>query len=190
MATINTYISMLRGINVSGQKMIKMIELKALYESLRLTNVATYIQSGNVVFQSKSNDPISLGTSIEKAIEKTFGFAVSVVLRRPSDFRRIINKCPFSQIEMADERRLCVVVLKSQPASSHIKAMRAAAAKSEDRYAIAGNEIYLYCPNGFGKTLLSNTFFEKQLKVTATSRNWRTVQALLAMSAALEQPDA
>jgi uncharacterized protein (DUF1697 family) len=91
---------------------------------------------------------------------------------------------------MADERRLCVVVLKSQPASSHIKAMRAAAAKSEDRYAIAGNEIYLYCPNGFGKTLLSNTFFEKQLKVTATSRNWRTVQALLAMSAALEQPDA
>ena len=182
MATMHTYISMLRGINVSGQKMIKMTELKELYESLRLASVATYIQSGNVVFQSGNNDPLSICTSIEKTIEKSFGFSVTVILRRPVGFRKVINKCPFLGSARTDESRLYVTFLKSRPAPSLIKAMGQGTAKNADRYAIAGSEIYLHCPNGYGKTLFSNTFFERQLKLTATTRNWKTVQTLFAMA--------
>jgi uncharacterized protein (DUF1697 family) len=72
MTHLQTYISMLRGINVAGHKTIKMAELKALYESLRLTNVTTYIQSGNVIFQSRNDNPVSVAAAIEKAVEKAF----------------------------------------------------------------------------------------------------------------------
>ncbi|MCX6144510.1 MAG: DUF1697 domain-containing protein [Ignavibacteriales bacterium] len=186
---MHTYISMLRGINVSGQKMIKMTELKALYESLRLKNMATYIQSGNVVFQSKDNDPVLIGTSIEKAIEKSFGFPVTVVLRQPADFRKVISKCPFLGTTRTDESKLYVTFLKSRPALALVKAMALVADKSTDTYQISGIEIYLHCLNGYGKTTFSNVFFEKHLKVAATTRNWKTVQTLLAMSSASGRND-
>jgi uncharacterized protein (DUF1697 family) len=185
---MHTYISMLRGINVSGQKLIKMTELKALYESLRLKNVATYIQSGNVIFQSKGKDPVSLGGVIEKAIEKSFGFLATVILRRPAEFRRVIDKCPFPDSAKADESRVYVTFLKSRPASALVKAMALVPNKSSDTYQISGNEIYLHCPNGYGKTMFSIAFFEKHLKVSATARNWRTVQTLLTMSDEIDHP--
>jgi uncharacterized protein (DUF1697 family) len=173
---------MLRGINVSGQKSIRMVELKALYESLRFANVATYIQSGNVVFQSRESNPESIATSIEKAIEKTFGFSVPVVLRQPSEFRKVISKCPFLDKAGIDEDRLYVTFLKTRPASTLVKTTPLIAASNADRYEIVGSEIYLHCPDGYGKTIFSNNFFEKHLKVVATTRNWKTVQTLLAMS--------
>ena len=181
---MHTYISMLRGINVSGQKMIKMTELKALYESLRLKNVTTYIQSGNVIFQSKEKDPVSLGDAIEKAIDKTFGFSVTVVLRHPAEFRRVINKCPFLGSAKIDESRIYVTFLKSRPALALVETMALLVNKSIDTYLISGNEVFLHCPNGYGRTVFSNGFFEKHLKVAATTRNWKTVQTLLAMSSA------
>jgi uncharacterized protein (DUF1697 family) len=186
---MHTYISMLRGINVSGQKIIKMIELKALYESLRLKNVTTYIQSGNVVFQSKENDPALIAASIEKAIAKAFGFMVTVVLRRPADFRKVVNKCPFLATAGTDESGLYVIFLKSRPPLSLVKAMALVANKSSDTFRISGNEVYLHCLNGFGKTVFSNGFFEKHLKVAATARNWKTVQTLLAMSIESDRTD-
>jgi uncharacterized protein (DUF1697 family) len=189
MAASNTYISMLRGINVSGQKAIKMAELKALYESLHLTNVTTYIQSGNVIFQSAISDPLKIAASIERAIEKSFGFSVAVVLRRPSDFRKVIGKRPSLGTNKIDEARLYVTFLKSKPDPSLTKILSGMKQKEPDLFTIAGGEIYVYCPNGYGKTILSNTFFEKQLKVTSTTRNWNTVQTLLAMSSQLDQSD-
>lgn len=179
---MHTFISLLRGINVSGQKMIKMSDLKTLYESLRFSNVATYIQSGNVVFQSKDSNPVQVATSIENAIEKAYGFSVPVVLRRPVDFRKVISKCPFRSSAGADESRLYVTFLKSRPAPSLVKAMALIAGKSKDTYKISGDEIYLQCLNGYGKTIFSIGHFEKHLKVIATTRNWTTVQTLLAMS--------
>jgi len=184
-----TYISMLRGINVTGHRMIKMIELKALYESLRFKNVSTYIQSGNVVFQSRSNDPVSIGTTLEKAIEKSFGFPVSVVLRRPAELRKIIGRCPFLGAMRADESRLCITFLQSRPKPLLIKTMAPMAARSTDTYAVIGKEIYLHCPNGYGKTIFSIGFFEKNLKVVATTRNWRTLHTLISMSSESDRTD-
>jgi uncharacterized protein (DUF1697 family) len=182
MAIMHTYISMLRGINVSGQKMIKMAELKAMYESLHYANVATYIQSGNVVFRSRSDDPHSIATSIEKAIEKSFGFSVTVILRQPAEFRKVIDKCPFLGAALEDETRIYVTFLKSRPAPALVKALALVTKPGKDVYQIAGSEIYLHCPNGYGKTQFSNTYFEKQLNVSATTRNWNTVQTLFALS--------
>jgi uncharacterized protein (DUF1697 family) len=187
MAVMNTYICMLRGINVSGQKLIKMADLKALYDSLHLKNVATYIQSGNVVFQSPISDPMKITASIERAIEKSYGFSVAVVLRSPSDFRKVIDKRPPLGAGKIDETRLYVTFLKSKPDPSLARMLAAAKQKGTDVFAIAGSEIYVYCPNGYGKTVLSNTFFEKQLKITSTTRNWNTVQTLLSMARDLEK---
>ena len=179
---MHTYISMLRGINVSGQNIIKMTELKMLYESLHLINVTTYIQSGNIVFQSRSNDPLSISTSIEKAIVKSFGFPVTVVLRRPAEFRKVINRFPLLGTPNIDEGKLYVTFLKSRPTPALVKAIALVPAKTSDVYEIGGSEIYVYCANGYGKTLFSNSYFEKRLGVVATTRNWKTVRTLLAMS--------
>jgi uncharacterized protein (DUF1697 family) len=177
-----SFISLLRGINVSGHNMIKMTELKALYELLGFRNVATYIQSGNVVFQAEKNDDTSVETSIERAIEKKFAFPVTVIVRGSQELGRVIKANPFRGENGIDEKWLYVTFLRSRPPASTIKALAPLAAKSDDRYEFKGREVYLYCPNGYGKTLLSNTFFEKQLKIAATTRNWRTVNTLYSMS--------
>ncbi len=98
---MQTYISMLRGINVSGQKKIRMADLKSLYESLGLENVQTYVQSGNVVFDSPEKDTAKLTKSIEAQIEKVYGFSVPVLIRTADDFRRVIESHPFAREEAA-----------------------------------------------------------------------------------------
>jgi uncharacterized protein (DUF1697 family) len=187
MAVMQTYISMLRGINVSGQKPIRMADLKEVYESLRFTHVTTYIQSGNVVFQSKSPDPVTLALTIETAIKTEFGFDVAVILRRMDEIRKVVEKRPSIGAGKADEGRVYVTFLKSIPSPLAVKGIASPASTKGDAFAIKGNVIYLSCPNGYGKTVFSNTFFEKKLKVTATTRNWKTVQALLALAEEIEQ---
>jgi uncharacterized protein (DUF1697 family) len=179
---MTSLVSLLRGINVSGHNMIKMAELKMLYESLGFRNVTTYIQSGNVIFQSEKRDSGSVEAIIERAIERKFGFPVTVIARKPAELAGIIKANPFSGSGKIDETRLYITLLKTKPAPEVVKVLQPAAARSTDQYKITGSEVYLYCPNGYGRTLLSNTFFEKQLKVKATTRNWKTVNTLHAMA--------
>ena len=176
------YISMLRGINVSGQKTIKMVDLKALYESIGFSDVTTYIQSGNVVFKSKKENPAAVGAEVVKSIEKKFGFMVTVIMRQPSELATVIKKNPFIGRLGVDESRLHVTFLQAKPTPALVKALVPLTAQSKDEYQAIGSEIYLHCFTGYGKTLLSNTFFEKQLKVAATTRNWNTVNALYSMA--------
>ena len=179
---MTSFVSLIRGINVSGHNMIKMADLKALYESLGFKSVTTYIQSGNVIFQTEEDSASSLEVSIERAIDKRFGFPVSIIVRKPAELARVIKANPFHGTDKIDESRLYVTFLKTKPAPALVKAVQAAAARSADQYSISGSEVYLHCPNGYGKTLLSNTFFEKQLKLMATTRNWKTVNTLYAMA--------
>ena len=174
---VGTYISMLRGINVSGQKKIAMAELKKLYESLGFKNVQTYIQSGNVIFECPDTDASKLASRIEKKIKRSFGFDVPVLIRTKDEFRKLIENTPFSK--SADW--LYVSFLSSVPANSPIGEIN----KMKDRleeFSMSGMEIYLFCPGGYGKTKLSNSLFERKLKVAATTRNWRTVNALFSMA--------
>jgi uncharacterized protein (DUF1697 family) len=178
---MNTCISLLRGINVSGQKIIKMAELKALFEAAGFRDVTTYIQSGNVLFRSKKN-PSDAGTAIANAIRKQYGFDVTVIVRQPDELASVIKKNPFAGRRGIDETKLHVTFLREQPSPALVKALAPLAAKSKDEYRIVGREVYLHCPTGYGNTLLTNTFFEKHLKVAATTRNCNTINTLLSMA--------
>lgn len=175
---MNTYISMLRGINVSGQKKIRMADLKSLYESLGLGNVQTYVQSGNVVFDSDEQDRDKLRNSIETQIEKQFGFSVPVLIRIAADFKRVIENHPFAHEEAV---RVLVTFLYEQPEVSKWEEL-SQYKDNVDQFALGEREIFLFCPGGYGKTKLSNTFFEKKLDAVATTRNWKSVNALYEMA--------
>jgi len=177
---MHTYISMLRGINVSGQKKVRMAELHTLYEKLGLVNVETYVQSGNVVFDSPEPDAAKLRGLIEAQIEAVFGYPVSVFIRYAEDFRRIIDSNPFSN------RRngglwLHVTFLYQAPSPAAWDALKAPDGET-DEFVRGEMEIFLFCPSGYGRTKLSNSFFERKLGVPATTRNWRTVNALYEMA--------
>jgi uncharacterized protein (DUF1697 family) len=171
---MQTYISMLRGINVSGQKKIRMADLKSLYESLGLGNVQTYLQSGNVVFDGEEQDAAKLRDSIEAQIESRFGFSVPVLIRTGDDFRRIIENHPFAGEEAI---RVLVTFLYERPDKSKWEELGHHKDKV-DQFALGEQEIFLFCPGGYGRTKLSNTFFEKKLGVVATTRNWKSVNAV------------
>ena len=171
------YISMLRGINVGGHKKIKMAELRRLYESLGFTHVKTYIQSGNVIFSCTDSDRSELVNKIETHIQQTLGFSVPVILRTKSEFEHVIENNPFNEPAKEDSTKLAVIFLSATPSSSSVKLID----KLEDesgKWRISGKEIYLFYPFGYGKTKMTNNFFEKHLNLTATARNWRTVNKL------------
>ena len=170
-----TYISILRGINVSGQKKIRMEDLKGLYEGLDFSEVTTYIQSGNVIFKTGLNLSISgLSEKIEKAIEEKYHFHVPVIIRTADEIRKILSSNPFLDEDGLDREKLHVTFLEEKPQPTDVGAIQKFDF-SPDRFWIIGKEVYLYCPGGYGNTKLSNTFFEKKLHVKATTRNWKTV---------------
>lgn len=178
---MTTYISLLRGINVSGQKKIKMADLKKLYESLGFADVQTYIQSGNVVFKYTKTDTKQLARKITDSIRKTYSFEVPVEIRTKDDLDKIIANNPFNA---ENHNKLHVMFLAEKPQNPPIAEIEKMKDKSEEFF-IAGREIYLSTPNGYGKSKISNTFFEKKLGVSATTRNWKTVNALFDMVKAI-----
>jgi uncharacterized protein (DUF1697 family) len=175
---METYISILRGINVSGHKMIKMEELKTLFLGLDLKNVSTYIQSGNIVFQFAPTKTETLSTLIEKKIEEKYKFDVPVITRKISEFKTVIDKNPFLKKRGIDTDKLHVTFLNSIPKKENADAIKNFEAGA-DKFVLYNKEVYVYCPNGYGNTKLNNNFFEKKLKVNATTRNLRTVGELI-----------
>jgi uncharacterized protein (DUF1697 family) len=169
---------MLRGINVSGQKKIRMADLRDLYESLELKNVQSYLQSGNVVFDSDEKDIDKLKEAIETQIETNYGFSVPVLIRIKEDFQRVIKEHPFAEEEAI---RVLVTFLYESPEKSKLEELSQHEDKV-DQFAIGEQEIFLFCPGGYGRTKLSNNFFEKKLGVVATTRNWKSVNALYKMA--------
>lgn len=174
---MKTLISLLRGINVSGHKRVGMADLKQLYESLGLANVQTYVQSGNVVFDSAKSDQAKLAALIEAQIERTYNYAVSVFIREARDFQRLLSHNPFLKGRQVAPTQLHVTFLYRSPPKSVVSSLQTPSSGA-DEFAIKGQEIFLFCPDGYGRTKLSNNFFERKLSVPATTRNWNTVNAL------------
>ena len=175
---MNTVISILRGINVSGKNKIPMVELKAMYEGLKFKNITTYIQSGNVVFSAAESDTKALTKKIEQAILKKFGFNVPVIALTIDELQSAIKKNPFLKDKGIDTEKLHVTFLEDSPSADGLKKVMEYN-YTPDKFIITGKEVYLHCPNGYGNTKLTNTFFENKLKVRATTRNWRTTNELL-----------
>src|SRR5436189_2321021 len=174
------YIAMLRGINVSGQKVIKMDHLRELCTGLGFRNVETYVQSGNIVFQTATENPAALSKRIGETILESFGFDTAVIIRRSEEMRNVIAKNPFLKEKSIDSSKLHVTFL-SETAQKGSEKKLETLATNPDRFYPASHEIYLYCPGGYGRTRLSNNAIEKALSVEATTRNWKTTNALFEM---------
>jgi uncharacterized protein (DUF1697 family) len=172
------YISILRGINVSGQKKIVMKELKSLYESLGFENVLTYIQSGNVIFDSAIDHVEDIQKTIEGAIKAKYNFEVPVDIRTSKKFEEVLTQLPFDDVNIeTDGTKMLVTFLSQQPDKSAVNTLMAYV-KPPEKLVLGEKCIYLHCPNGYGKTKFSNVFIEKKLNVLATTRNLKSVNKL------------
>ncbi len=179
---MTTYISLLRGINVSGQKLIKMEALKKMYSNLKFENIQTYLQSGNVIFSTLATDLKILENQITSQLEKELGFDVPVIVLEVEWLKEIINQNPFAKDTQKDVSFLHVTFLSDQLKEIDRKSIEDKKQSGEE-IEFAKNAVYLYCPNGYGKTKLNNNFLESKLKVKATTRNWKTVNELLKLAA-------
>jgi uncharacterized protein (DUF1697 family) len=173
-----TYISILRGINVSGHNIIKMDQLKKLISSLCYENVHTYIQSGNIIYQTKKTDSLKLSEIIKNAIQKEFGFDVPVITLTAEYLEKVIDNNPFQKDNSKDAAFFHITFLAAIPDIEKIDILKSIDTKN-DCFEIIEQTMYLYCPNGYGNTKLTNTFVENKLKVGATTRNWKTTNELL-----------
>lgn len=174
-------LSLLRGINLGSHNKIPMLELKKLYEDLGYKNVKTYIQSGNVLFESEEADEEKVAGKIEKAILKKFGHEVKVLIRTKEELQALVDKNPFHK---KDAGRLYVSFLEKEADASAAEKIAPFKSGAED-FAIVGREVYLYVPDGYGRTKLSNNLIERKCGMAATTRNWKTVNALLALTDAV-----
>jgi uncharacterized protein (DUF1697 family) len=178
---MRTYIAMLRGVNVSGHKIIKMDQLRASFTALGFSDVKTYVQSGNVVFKAESGSTANLTKKIEQKVLDDFGFSVPVFVTTSKEIHQTIERNPFLKDPKIDRTKLHFIFLSGDPPKTAHELLLPLAVKPE-QFHVVGREIYLYCPNGYGNTKLSNTTIERKLSVGATTRNWNTVNKLLAMT--------
>jgi len=168
------YIAILRGINVGGKRKILMADLRDLLTKIGFENVATYIQSGNIAFNHKSKNTQEIEIIIIEAIKDKYDFDVPTIVITPKEIQDIIKNNPFKNSE---ESRLHVTFFKTEPDQELISKV-AALDFSPDTFKFTQKAIYLNIADKYHKSKLSTTFFEKKLKIAASTRNWKTVNKL------------
>lgn len=183
---VPTFIAMLRGINVSGHKIVKMERLRATFEALGFGNVRTYVQSGNVVFGGQgapAKAAEEIAEKIAARIEGDFGFAVPVTVLTGEALGRVVAENPFVKEKGIDPAKLHVTFMSGPAAAEGLKKLGALPAGA-DRFSCrtTSTSVYLHCPGGYGNTKLSNGAIEKALALGATTRNWKTVTTLHRMA--------
>jgi uncharacterized protein (DUF1697 family) len=175
-----SYVAMLRGINVGGRNRVGMDELRAFFTGLGYSKVTTFIQSGNVVFETARTKTAALVDEIQSGLPSVLGVEVAVLVRSASELRRITSANPFLP-GAPDSTKLHVTFLTAKPAADRVAAVETFDAGG-DELSVAGQDVYLHCPGGYGRTKLSNAFLERQLAVGATTRAWKTVNALFELT--------
>jgi uncharacterized protein (DUF1697 family) len=176
---VSRYVALIRGINVTGNNLIKMERLRALFEKNGCTNVRTYIQSGNVVFDSKKAAS-RCAASIEAFLAAELGKPITAHLRTSAELREIIAANPFAKEKDIEPSRLAVSFLSGPPAKDRLDALNAVVFGS-DLFVARGSEIYVYCPDGFGRSKLA-AGLDRVLSTKSMSRNWNTVTTLYELS--------
>ena len=173
----NYYVAILRGINVSGKNMIKMPALVKLFEQIGCKDVKTYVQSGNVIFKHPLVKTKDFEKQIRELIEKELNLKVPVIIFEENYLQKVKIDNPFVIENDIDLSKLHVTFLSDEPTKENA-AKISADQFLPDEFVIDKKVIYLHCPVSYGNTKLTNNYFENKLKVTATTRNWKTVNAL------------
>ena len=170
------YAALLRGINVAGKNLVPMKDLAAVFAKAGARDVVTYIQSGNVVFSAAAPLAKKLPALMEKAVQARFGCRSPVIVRSHDELKVIAGNNPFTH---DDPARMMVMFLAGAPKNvDQLDAKRS----PPDQFAVRGREIYLLLPNGFGRSKLTNDYFDRTLETVSTGRNWNTVLKLVAMT--------
>ena len=178
---MNTYIALLRGINVSGHKIIKMERLREVLAELDFQNIRTYIQSGNVIFESSMDDVTVLELQVSQKIMEHFGFEVPVIITTLEELKKIVAENPFIKENLENPTQPCVAFLSEVPLESNFANLKAMNFEN-DQFIHNDKVLYLWYADSVGNTKLSNISIEGKLKVKATSRNWKTVLKLIALA--------
>jgi uncharacterized protein (DUF1697 family) len=181
----NVVISMLRGVNVGGHHKVRMDELKALYESLGLRNVQTYLQSGNVIFSTKERDIDRLAVEIGNAIEQRFNFRSGIIVRTVAELREVLRRNPFATRQDIEPARLLVTFLGQDPGQEARDKVLAIKVEPEELF-MQTREYYIYFPIGIGRSKLPMAAIAKALKTPGTGRNWNSVTKMLVIAESLE----
>jgi len=185
MSNMTVVISMLRGVNVGGHHKIKMDSLRTLSESLGLHQPQTYVQSGNVIFRTAERNLVRLAQRIEDGIERTFGFRPDVMLRTASEMRDVVARNPFATRRGLEPSKLLVTFLAADPGpEARAKILQLQSGPEELR--IARRELYIYFPNGIGRSKLSPALLERTLQTPGTGRNWNSVTKMLEIAERME----
>ena len=177
------HIAFLRGINVGGNNKIKMADLREALEKLGLSKVRTYIQSGNVLFES-DEDEATLRRRIEQQIENVFGLSIHVIIRTSAELKKMIADLPFSDMQIAEAEAssageaLYVSMLPQEPNAERIEKLKAV--QSDDQFRIVGRDIYLLFRQSIRNSKLAAQV--EKLGVPTTTRNWKTIKAIAALS--------
>jgi len=170
------YIALLRGVNVGGRSMLKMSELKAAFEDAGFENVVTYINSGNIAFDTHTVGEASIANRIEKLIEDRFGKTVPTMVRKRSAIKKILASDPFAG-KYETHKQMHVLFMNGKMPEDK-QTILLAEATDREMFAIDGTEIYALLLDGVADSLLGKSFIEKKLKLNVTGRNWRTVEKL------------
>lgn len=172
-------VALLRGINVGGHRRVPMADLRALVEKVGFADVASYIQSGNVVFTAGVGAGAA-GLKLEAAIEKKFGFPVDVVARTAAEWARYAAENPFLPASKKEPNRVMLVLSKAPPAAGAVAALAARATMGE-KVGAAGDAVWIHYPGGAGASKLAGALVDRLLGSPSTARNWTTVLALQAL---------
>ena len=182
---MHSYVAMLRGINVGGRNRVAMADLESLVEELGFGNVRTYVQSGNIVFHG-TGGTAEVASALGDGLRSTLGLDVPVVVRTTEQLDEVIASNPFAGdgMDPASQPTLFhVTFLAGTPDPDQAGKLAAAAGRyAPDACRLVGSDVYLHIPGGYGNTKLSNTFFERNLSMVATTRNWRSVLTLATMA--------
>ncbi|AZO12646.1 MULTISPECIES: DUF1697 domain-containing protein [unclassified Mesorhizobium] len=173
-----TFVALFSGINVGGNRIVKMAELRTFFEELGFRGVATYVQSGNAVFCA-NGDAAALRKQLEAAFEKKWGFHSRIMVRDCAWFEQMVKDNPYPEVA-GEPTKLHACVLEREPTAEETKRL-AEKCTGPERFEIKGDVLYLHAPDGLGKSVFAN-LIGRTLKVPVTARNWRSVLALLEMA--------
>jgi uncharacterized protein (DUF1697 family) len=171
-------VALLRAVNVGGRK-LPMAGLRALCAGLGWADVATYIQSGNVVFSSGMT-PAEAEAALEAAVTRAYGYAAPAIVRSAGEWARLAAINPFPEVAATEPNRLMLLVSKAPPAAGAAEAIAARAAAGE-RVRQAGGALWFHYPEGAGTSKLTPSLIDRAVGSPGTARNWRTVRTLLEM---------
>jgi uncharacterized protein (DUF1697 family) len=163
---------------MTGHNSIKMADLTVLFKDLGFEDIQTYIQSGNVLFNAPSGvGPEDIRQRIEKGILNRFNFTVPAMIRSINDVGNLFSANPFLGEDNLDHSKMAVIFLYEAASEEKVLKMKNVS-YPPDKFQIIGSEIFIFCPNGFGRTKLYTNFFEQKMGVTGTARNWKTITTI------------